>query len=404
MQASSRFFLFSLIITLLSCGGSQQLSSIEYKSRYKLDGAISNKFEQSDKPWRFQQAATDYANKGNYAASLKMYDLENEIGGPVTMDHSKDSLEFYKKYRPVNAIKQIVSAAKNYQVVIINEAHHNPQNRVFTRQLLSKLRAQGFGHLGLETLSHNDKQINQRGYPVFASGPYVKEPQFGNLIREALAQGYQLFPYEAGMGKNGKSREVEQAKNIAQYLEDHPGAKVLIHCGYAHAYKGPYKSWEKAMAGRLEEYTGITPLTIDQQVFREKSAQIYEEDGFRFVHVEQPTIFLDGQGKSFPHPENPNYVDFVVLNSRTKYIDGRPHWIFDETYKKVEIKLRYLDIEGPFIAAAYREGEDIERAVPVDVYEPQLPAKKLTLSLKPGKYSIVLIGEKQSWVFKKEVE
>ncbi len=60
----------------------------------------------------------------------------------------KDSFALYKRG---SAIQYILSQSKEHQVVIINEAHHLSQHRVFTTQLLAGLKDQGFKHLGLET-------------------------------------------------------------------------------------------------------------------------------------------------------------------------------------------------------------------------------------------------------------
>ncbi len=144
---------------------------------------------------------------------------------------------------------------------IINEAHHVPKHRAFTRSLLKELYANGYRYLGLEALF--DAAVNETKFPVIETGYYTKEPEFGNLISEALATGFTLFSYEASQGKNGKEREIEQAENIQKFIENNPKAKVLIHCGYAHAYENDYPAWGKAMAGRLKQNMNIDPLTID---------------------------------------------------------------------------------------------------------------------------------------------
>jgi hypothetical protein len=54
------------------------------------------------------------------------------------------------------------------------------------------------------------------------TGYYLKEPQFGNLIRTALKLGFEIFPYEADLKYFGKDREIQQAKNIQQVLKSDP--------------------------------------------------------------------------------------------------------------------------------------------------------------------------------------
>ena len=65
----------------------------------------------------------------------------------------------------------------------------------------------------------------------------------------------------------GMRREIEQAENIQKFIERNLLGKVLIHCGYAHAYEYDYPAWGKAMAGRLKDIMKIDPLTIDQTMY-----------------------------------------------------------------------------------------------------------------------------------------
>lgn len=82
-----------------------------------------------------------------------------------------------------------------------------------------------------------------------------------------------MFGYEATGGENGKEREIAQARNIIRFIDQNPHGKLLIHCGHDHVIEGmpSSRAWEKAMAGRLKEYTQIDPFTIDQTQFAEKS-------------------------------------------------------------------------------------------------------------------------------------
>src|SRR5690606_17878963 len=197
----------------------------------------------------------------------------------------------------VNAKDYIIEQSKNSQIVIINEAHHIPKHRTFTKSLLKDLYDNGYRYLGLEALF--DSTINERKFPIIESGYYTKEPEFGNLISEALKIGFTLFKYEASEGKNGKEREIEQAQNIQNFIESVPAGKVLIHCGYAHAFENDYPAWGKAMAGRLKENMNIDPLTIDQTMFLERSD---EENNHLFIQLnntKQPFVLIDENGHVF---------------------------------------------------------------------------------------------------------
>ena len=176
-----------------------------------------------------------------------------------------DSL-YFEKFKPTNAKDYIINRSKKERVIIINEAHNNSRHRVFTTSLLKDLYKNGYRYLGVEALE--DTLINKRKFPNLESGSlYLHESQYSNLIKEALDLGFTLFNYEYTYvkGKTGKDREIEQAENIAKMMALHPNDKFLIHCGYDHVNEGipGIKSWEKAMAGRLSDRTGVNPFTID---------------------------------------------------------------------------------------------------------------------------------------------
>src|SRR5690606_18409918 len=106
-----------------------------------------------------------------------------------------------------------------------------PIHRVFTESLLEGLYQNGYRYLGLEALAE-DSLINIRKWPVINDGYYTNEPQFGNMIREALRLGFIVFGYESG--GRGKEREMGQAANIVEILKNDPNTKILIHCGFGH--------------------------------------------------------------------------------------------------------------------------------------------------------------------------
>ena len=116
----------------------------------------------------------------------------------------KPDIDFFKTFKPKNAVATILKAAEKYQVVITNEAHYQPQNRVFTSLLLEKLYQQGFRYLCVEDLTRDDtiinekedKDLNTRKYPLRTTGYYMDEPQYGNLTRQALKLGYTLVDYD----------------------------------------------------------------------------------------------------------------------------------------------------------------------------------------------------------------
>ena len=263
---------------------------------YKMSQEIQDSVLQQKGP---QYAAWQYSYIGDHKNTLVTWDDNANPRKPLT-----DSLiQTFKTYQPQVAIPYIIEKAKKHQITIINEAHHLPQHRVFTTQLLAELYEHGYRHLGMEAWFDSplsDSLLQANGYPVMTNGFYTIEPQFGNLIRTAHKIGFQLFGYESEGDTNGKEREINQAKNIQAYLEKHPDEKVLIHCGFAHAAKGNYGGqWEKTMAGRLVEFTNINPLSINQTSYSEKSKRALENSYYQLTEVEKPTVFINEEGRSF---------------------------------------------------------------------------------------------------------
>jgi len=53
------------------------------------------------------------------------------------------------------------------------------------------------------------------------------------------------------------------------------------------------------MAGRLKDFTGIDPYTIDQIILSEKSEKDFESPHFKLVHANRYSILQDKNGNAF---------------------------------------------------------------------------------------------------------
>ena len=157
-----------------------------------------------------------------------------------------------KGYSSASAIDAIVRAAKDRQIVILNEAHHVARHRAFATLVALELRKVGFKYLAIKTLTADSNAVGlmQRRYPKFGDedGWYSCEPVFGDFLRRAMSAGYRLVAYErSSRGMNAPqdaysrvdSREEKtQANNLARVLAQDPKARMLVYVGYGHAYKG----------------------------------------------------------------------------------------------------------------------------------------------------------------------
>lgn len=402
----STFYTLTIILLLVSCKEEKRIiEKIDFETEYKFSSEIEDKISKDTVPWKYQFSASDYATKGDYKNALIQWDLAMGTREKNFTESQVDSINL--KYSKVKAIDYIIEQAKKNQVVIINEAHHNSFHRVFTKSLLQKLFKNGYKNLGLEALGNGeylDSTLNSRKYPILKTGHYIKDPQFGNLVRDALEIGYDLFTYE-NMGKgSGKPREIEQAKNIKKVIDSKPNEKFLIHCGFDHALEGTHKSWEKAMAGRLTEYTGINPLTINQVVYSEKSKPEFNHPLLKALNIKESSIIIDKDNNPLKYNRGNAWTDIAVFHPNTEYVDTRPNWLFENGNENVSITLTDIQIEFPVMVLAFKKGEDINLSVPIDITEVESNTENCNLGLKKGAYEIVVTNGKESVKFEQIVK
>jgi hypothetical protein len=156
----------------------------------------------------------------------------------------------------------LIDKCKNEKIVMFNENHFSPNNRMLVILLLKDLYDAGYRHLALEMLW--DKNINERGFAVSKSGFYTREPMASNLIREAKRIGFNVFGYD----DFSKDREKKQAENIYNNtFKIDPLTKVVVLAGFDHIYE-KITTNRKRMAGEFKNTYHIDPLTIDQTEYK----------------------------------------------------------------------------------------------------------------------------------------
>ncbi|MFY0629846.1 MAG: hypothetical protein JXR05_05655 [Flavobacteriaceae bacterium] len=396
IKIAGMFLLSTLVFT--GCKEESSFKKIDFTPTYKFSSEIEDKVAKDTVPWKYQISASDYAAKGDYKNALKHWDLAMGARERTYSESEVDSIR--KKYKVVDARQYIVEQAKKTNVVIINEAHHNSSHRYFTKTLLQDLYDQGYRNLGLEAMDNEkiDSLLSKRKYPIKETGYYIKDPQFGDMIRTALEIGYKVFPYEQTTGVNGKLREIEQAKNIQKVIEQRPNEKFLIHCGFAHVLKGEYRGWEKTMTGRLIEYLDINPLTIHQTMYSEKSDAKNNHPLMKAMDVKSPSVLLDEENHPLQYKRGKTWADIAVLHPKTDYLNGRPSWLFSDKNSLLHSNFKKLKMSFPIMVLAYKKGEDIHTSVPVDIMEVETKEEIKNLILSEGAYTIVYTNkEGDSW-------
>lgn len=344
-----------------------------------------------------QYSAVDYSCIGDIKNAIRVWPNNIKLSNGNVLkgvrDVSKDEIENFKRFSPIDAIPYILKKAQENKITIINEAHHIAQHRVFTTRLLKGLYNHGYRHIGLETLNYEpkiDSLLHKLKYPQMNSGYYTKEPQFGNLVREALKLGFKVFGYEGRDFQDPKEREIQQARNIENYIKKNPEGKTIIHCGYDHGSENNSSFWEKAMAGRLYEFTGIDPLTINQTEHSESS----KNHLYRTANVTEPSIYINENGDIYDGNIGNLGYDIAVFHPLSEN-DNRPKWLLYGERQFFDFDFSDLDkLELPWLIFAYRHEEKIGHAVPYDIQESK--NKKVKLVLEPGDYNIIIWNKKNN--------
>lgn len=324
------------------------------------------------------------------------------------MQRSLDVKLVFDQFTPVSAVEYIAERAANFHYCLINEAHYNSLNRQFTSKLLKPLWKKGYRYLALEGLSWQDHQINNRKYPVKNSGYYISDFVFSNMLREALAIGYQLIPYEIESekynhlpsSKSANFRDSIQAVNIfrATFQNDTVG-KVLIHAGYSHIAKEGDTQF-RPMGSILKGLHNRDIFTVDQVTMNELLDDsklspyfLYARDNFEF---KEPVAFISKSISKYclVDPINSFSIDVQVYHPTTEYIHGRPKWLKDNGKSAYALDFFLSEHRGKLIQIL--KIEEDESANPVDQFIIQNESRIIVCK---GDYKFRLIDHKGTLLF-----
>ncbi|TRX04265.1 hypothetical protein [Flavobacterium gawalongense] len=215
--------------------------------------------------WRFDIVAavnSFISNNIKYDSIIKIYEkvikekynpFISNIAGKVTT------------YKNNSVFDKIAEIAKNNQVIMLNENHFYPNNRIFSMQMLSVLKQNGFTHISLEAF---DPPVDSKMQysPKYEDGQYTSEPYYAHFLRKAKELGLVIQGHESYGGCEGRdSREIGQAKNIYKILKEKPAAKIFVYVGFGHIEKDTViGDKRKKMAFYFKKLSGINPITINQ--------------------------------------------------------------------------------------------------------------------------------------------
>lgn len=392
---SIRFIIFFLLI--IGCK-SDKIEEIYFDlGDYKFNSEIEYYLKQT-KDSGF--AATDFSFVSEHKKIINSISLYSDTIKTINPEHWE---AIKKQYAPQDAIEFILNKSKDHDFILINEAHYIPQHRNFVSRLLKGLSLNGYKYLALEGFGKVkkgrilNKRIEQKGHPTIHLGTYIKEPEFGNLIREAIELDYSFIGYDQGAGEE---REMNGARNILNAIdEDGNKGKTLVLCGWDHIKEGETGNyWGYALAQRIKEYAGLDPLTINQTQYSEMQTTVLEDSLYQMTNFEQPTVMLDIKQESIDLERDKNWYDIFVFHPRTKYFKAVPNWIL-HTKKLKEFSLPNIEIDSPFKILLYEESDDIETAVPVYIKELAKLQTKIKMPVDESKeYKLVLTNKNRAYL------
>jgi len=302
--------------------------------------------------------------------------------------------------RATPAVETLLAKADSAQILILNEAHHDPAGRAFLQKLLPGLYDRGYRHLGLEALSPSDTTLAHYGFPTVQSGVYLQEPQFAATLRTALDLGYDVFPYEStGTCKPPMDapprycenrRDRLQAEHIAEYLTRHPEAKIVILCGYQHVEEKTSRGWTK-MAEQIRMQTGINPLTVDQVYLSGNQPNAWYHALAKTQSTDESTMLMDEQSYWLPTVRN-GVTDLIIYHPEPKMEEGYPVWYTeDKQWKTLDLGDTEASKDARWLQVFYEsEWTTTREAIPVL----QIPAHRvkplLRVPLPEGSFTLVL--------------
>ena len=219
-------------------------------------------------------------------------------------------------FKGADALDVITRLAAGRRIVMINEAHHDAHTRELALALLPRLRALGFTYFAAEALGDHDPGLMRRGYPIKSSGnEYLREPIYGEIVREAIRLGYVIVPYDTATSAT-QARETVQAENLyRKVLVKDPAARLFVDAGYAHIDKARGRLGHvDPMAMQLAKLSGLNPLSIDQTEFLEtgwNTDDDYHELIRRFP-TRSPEVLIN-RAKGTPWSAQPSLYDLNVI-------------------------------------------------------------------------------------------
>lgn len=322
---------------------------------------------------------------------------------------------------------ELIAQINSSKIIIINEHHKIPQNRIFWRQLSTELKNHGFNKIFVETLSNDDSLFLKKGIVTNNTGYYSSDPNFAKFLSHSWKLGYKIMPYEFREHNLGKlnfdsfvvkvsdslvnipdyakeqsiqmsKRDFWQARNIISNL-NYNDDKIIIFCGHGHVAEAVKQYW-LTLGFWLKYFLNTDVTSIDMTTLTnfengETDYQLYSlthDNNFKFIRLN------DSIKSRYKDYSIASHIDYLAVSPPIEYEGGRETWI--NYFKDAELidftnKINILDSVYycyVYLDSAYIQHTDV---IPFDALKitPYIPTVKLYVP-KGVKYRIIVRNRK----------
>lgn len=377
-------FLFAFALIFLSIGFAKSQNRIEWMFSNDIEKALKN----DTTHYKMLLAQKQYLLIGDYANSLKYADmikLKVETEKPINwLEHFTNP----KDYKAVPAKDYIIEKLKNEKIIVIAEEKFNPLARVFFANIMKDLYVNGFKYFTHQYLYTNDSTLAKYKYPTQNTYTIPEEIQLGNLIREALSNGMNIFPLETEKEfLNLLDKNNERANIIKSVFDMDPNAKIIVFMNEKDAFKGTDANNVKGILDLIKDKTGITPYTINAVALYEHHFKKLENSNYAKIKAEEVSFLIDKSEKPLIAKNGNMNFDAVLYFPKTQNIDNRQSWLTLKDKKQAYyVHVNKISIDYPVIVTAYKINEEKGNLLPYDVIEMKSATDKKALLLKNGEY------------------
>ncbi len=323
---------------------------------------------------------------------------------------TQQQMNTFAEFKPLDAHDLLLSKTRLNQVVHIQTSALHPEFQMLILELLGEWYQQGFRYIGIENLK-NLESISSLGYPIFKNGNQIHQSIFGEIIRQGQLAGFQFFslsPSENELQKAmtilkkqnfnfGDQPEEEAAEkwagamNINRILKKEKDAKVLLLSNDIIESKQGNLS---TIAFWLKKYSQIDLLSIGQTNIYHPCAGP-QNPILKRIKISTPTIFQKRNIILVPYEREGAQTyqtnDIQVFHPRNTFPNNRPQYLSKSGVRRpYQLNIDKYKMSYPCLVLAYKKGEDVNQAIPIDVIELANNQDNTPLILPNGDYEIVL--------------